>query len=235
MSVWGKLGGLAAGLILGGPVGAALGALAGHFLIDKVKNDPQVAFTVAMIALCAKMAKADGVVLASEVETFEHLFQVPQAERAHVRRFFEFAQRDGAGYEVYAAKIAELYADKPALLEDVLDGLFEIAKADNVLHPGEEAFLKRVAGIFGFSEPAFRRIRASHFGPDPSDPYAVLGVGADASDAEVKTAYLALVRETHPDKLIARGVPAEFIQLATVKLAAINGAYDKIRKERAAP
>ena len=233
MSVWGKLGGLAAGMLLGGPVGAALGALAGHYLIDRAKDDPQVTFTIAMIALCGKMAKADGVVLESEVETFERVFQVPPQDRAHVRQFFEFAQRDSAGYEAYAYQIAQIYAGQPALLEDVLDGLFEIAKADNVLHPGEEAFLARVASIFGFSEREFRRIRASHFGPDSSDPYGVLGVDADAGDDEIKKAYHALVRENHPDMLMARGVPEEFVKLANVKLAAINGAYEKIRKERA--
>jgi DnaJ like chaperone protein len=233
MSIWGKLGGVAAGMMVGGPVGAALGALAGHYLIDRVQNDPHLAFTIAMIALCGKMAKADGVVLDSEVETFERIFQVPESERAHVRRFFEYARQDRAGFEVYADKIAKIYAGNTEVLEDVLDGLFEIAKADNVLHPGEEVFLKRVAEIFGFSERAYRRIRATHFGPDPSDPYAVLGVDETADDGDIKQAYLALVRENHPDKLIARGVPEEFVRLATVKLAAINGAYDKIRKERA--
>lgn len=233
MTIWGKLGGLAAGLLLGGPVGAALGALAGHFFIDRVKDDPQMAFTVALIALCGKMARADGVVLATEVETFEHLFQIPPEERMHVRRFFDYAQRDSAGYEEYAAKIAQIYTGNPAVLEDVLDALFEIAKADNVMHPGEEIFLKRVAEIFGFSERDFRRMRATHFGPDPADPYAVLGVSDTASDEEVKRAYRAFVRENHPDMLMARGVPAEFVKLATGKLAAINAAYEQICRERA--
>jgi DnaJ like chaperone protein len=232
MSVWGKLSGATAGLILGGPLGAAIGVLAGHFLIDRTPGDPQLAFTIAVIALCGKMAKADGVVSDAEVEAFERVFHVPDAERAHVRRFFDFARRDVAGYEVYAAQIAGLYAGKPSVLEDVLDGLFEIAKADGVLHPGEEAFVTRVAEIFGFTPREFRRIRASHFGPDAADPYAILGVDEDASDEEIRRTYLMLVRENHPDRLIGRGVPEEFIKLATGKLAAINGAYEKILKER---
>lgn len=232
MSVWGKLGGFAAGFWVGGPVGAALGAVAGHFLFDRVPADPEVTFAIAMIALCGKMAKADGVVLDSEVEAFERVFRVPEEERAHVRRFFDFARRDAAGFEIYAAQIASLYAGQMALLEDVLDGLFEIAKADGVMHPGEEAFLARVAEIFGFTPRQFRRIRAAHFGPDAADPYTILGVSEDDDDDTVKRAYRAMVRETHPDQLIARGVPEEFVKLATNKLASINGAYEKIRQER---
>lgn len=233
MSVWGKLGGFAAGFWVGGPVGAAVGVVAGHFLFDRVPNDPELTFAIAMIALCGKMAKADGVVLDSEVEAFERVFRVPEAERAHVRRFFDFARRDAAGYEIYAAQIAKLYAGQTALLEDVIDGLFEIAKADGVLHPGEEEFLSRVAGIFGFTPRQFRRIRAAHFGPDAADPYTILGVSEDDNDETIKRAYRALVRETHPDRLIARGVPEEFVRLATNKLASITSAYEKIRQERA--
>lgn len=233
MSVWGKLGGFAAGFWVAGPVGAAVGAVAGHFLFDRVPDDPELTFAIAMIALCGKMAKADGVVLDSEVEAFERVFRVPDEERAHVRRFFDFARRDAAGYEIYAAQIARLYTGQTALLEDVMGGLFEIAGADGVLHPDEEDFLAHVAGIFGFTPGQFRRIRAAHFGPDAADPYVILGVSEDDDDETVRRAYYALVRETHPDRLIARGVPEEFVRLATSKLASITGAYEKVRQERA--
>ena len=237
MSIWGKIGGAAAGMLFGGPIGAAVGVLAGHFLIDRGAEagdgDPGVAFAIAMIALAAKMAKADGVVTDEEVETFDRIFRVPPEERNSVRRFFDLARQDTAGYEAYAGQIARLYADKPAVLEDILDGLFEIAEADGVLHPGEDAFLERVADIFGFSPGEYRRIRASHFTPDAADPYVVLGVAYDAGDEEIKRTYRRLVRENHPDSLIARGVPEEFVRLATDKLAAINGAYEKILAERA--
>jgi DnaJ like chaperone protein len=118
-------------------------------------------------------------------------------------------------------------------MEDILDGLFEIAAADGVMHPDEERFLERVADIFGFSPGEFRRIRASHFPPDAADPYVVLGVAYDADNNELKHTYYRLVRENHPDSLIARGVPEEFVKIATDKLAAINVAYEKILAERA--
>jgi DnaJ like chaperone protein len=235
MSIWGKIGGAAAGLITGGPIGALIGAVAGHFLVDRdevSRGDANVVFTIAVIALSAKMAKADGIVTDDEVEVFERLFRVHPDEAANVRRVFNLARGDTAGYELYAGQIARLLAGNPALLEDILDGLFEIAKADGVLHPGELEFLERTAEIFGFAPNEFRRIRASHFAPDAMDPYAVLGVAYDASDEEVRKTYRRLVKENHPDSLIGRGVPEEFVRLATDKLAAINSAYDRIESER---
>jgi DnaJ like chaperone protein len=231
MSIWGKVSGAGAGFLVGGPIGALVGAVAGHFLIDQ-DADPGVTFTIAVIALAGKMARADGVVSDAELEAFQRTFRVPPQEEANVRRIFNLARQDIAGYEAYAGQIARLFVGNPAVLEDILDGLFEIAKADGVLHPGESAFLERVAEIFGFAPNEFRRIRASHFAPELTDPYVILGVSYVAGDDEIKQTYRRLVRENHPDSLMARGVPAEFVKLANDKLAAINAAYEKIQAER---
>ena len=231
MSIWGKVGGASAGFLMGGPVGALVGAVAGHFMFDR-EADPGIVFTIAVIALAGKMAKADGAVSDAELDAFARVFRVPPQEEDNVRRIFNLARQDVAGYESYAQQIARLYVGNPAVLEDVLDGLFEIAKADGVLHPAEAAFLERVADIFGFAPNEYRRIRASHFAPELTDPYVILGVSYVAGPEEIKQTYRRLVRENHPDSLIARGVPAEFIKLATDKLAAINTAYEKIRAER---
>ncbi len=234
MSIWGKFGGATAGLLVGGPIGALVGAVAGHFFIDRDSgegDEGSIVFTIAVIALAAKMAKADGIVTDEEVTAFERIFRVAPNEEAHVRRVFDLARRDTAGYEAYAGQIARHFARNPGVLEDILDGLFEIAKADGVLHPGELAFLTRVAEIFGFAPNEFRRIRATHF-PDAGDPYIVLGVAYEASEDEIKRTYRRLVRENHPDSLMARGVPEEFLGLATAKLAAINNAYAQVLEER---
>ena len=231
MSVWGKVSGAGAGFLVGGPIGALVGAVAGHFLIDQ-DADPGVTFTIAVIALAGKMARADGVVSDAELEAFQRTFRVPPQEEANVRRIFNLARQDVAGYESYAGQIARLFMGNPAVLEDILDGLFEIAKADGVLHPGESAFLERVAEIFGFAPNEFRRIRASHFAPELTDPYVILGLSYVAGDDELKQTYRRLVRENHPDSLMARGVPPEFVKLANDKLAAINAAYEKIQAER---
>ena len=197
MSIWGKIGGAAAGMVVAGPVGAMVGALAGHFLIDS-GGDPGVAFTIAIVALAAKMARADGVVSEAEFDAFRRVFRVPTDEEANVRRVFDLAHRDIAGYEIYAGQIARLFAGNPAMLEDILDGLFEIAKADGGLHPAESAFLERVAQIFGFAPNEFRRIRASHFAPDLADPYVILGLSYSADESEIRQTYRRLVRENHP-------------------------------------
>lgn len=255
MSVWGKIAGAAAGFAIGGgPIGALLGAFAGHMLLDRsrkpeardepkerergrsdrsnVRERDEVAFTIGVIALAAKLAKADGTVTHDEVDVFKRVFPVPREEEANVGHLFNLAKQDVAGFDSYAKQLASLFRSKPGVLEDLLDSLFLVAKADNRLHAGELEYLKHVAQIFGFTSAQFERIRASHFGPDREDPYVILGVDRSSSDEDLKRAYHALVRESHPDSLIARGVPEEFVRLATEKLASINGAYDKIKKER---
>src|SRR5882757_3853250 len=231
MSVWGKVSGAAAGLFVAGPVGALVGAVVGHFFLDR-DSDPGVTFTIAVVALAGKMARADGLVTETEFEIFRSVFGVPPEEEGNVRRIFNLARQDTAGFEYYAGQIAHLFAGNPAMLEDVLDGLFEIAKADGVLHPEEAKFLERVAEVFGFAPNEFRRIRASHFAPELTDPYVILGLSYVADNDELKQTYRRLVRENHPDSLMARGVPPEFIKLANDKLAAINNAYEKIEQER---
>lgn len=212
-------------------MGAVLGVVAGHFLFDR-ESDPGVVFTMAIIALAAKMAGADGIATEEEFAIFARVFGVPPEEDANVRRIFNLARQDTAGYEVYAGQIARLFRGNPAMLEDILDGLFEIAKSDGVLHPNESMFLERVSDIFGFAPNEFRRIRASHFAPELTDPYVILGLSYTANEDEIRRTYRRLVRENHPDSLMARGVPEEFIKLANDKLAAINTAYKRILAEQ---
>lgn len=191
------------------------------------------AFTMAFVGLAAKMAKADGVAVAREADAFERCFHVHPSELARIRRFYELAATDVSGYEIYAAKIARLLADEPAMLAAVLESLFVIATADGVLHEREDRFLKDVARIFGITAAALTDMRHV-FVLEPGNPYQVLGLAVSASDAELRQRYLSLVRENHPDALIARGLPHEFLALADRKLAAINGAYEEIRRARVA-
>lgn len=232
MSIWGKIAGAGVGLAVGGPLGALLGAVAGHVVIDRALEDSEVVFTVALIALSAKMAKADGEVTDSEIRAFEEIFKIPPGEAKNVARVYKVAQQDVAGFEAYARQVARIYRGKPAILEDVMDALFHIAKADGHVHPQELEYLRTVADIFGFSEIEFARIRVSHLGQEKGDPYLVLGITPDISDEDLKKAYRRLVRENHPDMLIARGVPAELVTIANEKLAAINVAYGRIAKAR---
>lgn len=191
----------------------------------------QVAFTIAFVGLAAKMAKADGVAVDVEAEAFEHTFHVPEEERATIKRVYDLASQDVAGFEIYAERIAKLLADEPRLLRDVFEALFTIAAADGILHEAEEAFLRTVAEKFALPEGEYVRVRRL-FVAGPAGNYDVLGVPPDIPDADLKARYRDLVRENHPDRLAADGVPREFLVIADRKLAAINAAYDAILKER---
>lgn len=193
----------------------------------------QAAFSISMIALSAKMAKADGVVTSDEIAAFRDLFEIPEAEKRNVARLFNLAKQDVAGFDAYAKRIGGLFENGAAIFEDIVDGLFHIAKADGALHEDELAFIAAVAAIFGISAEAFQRIQSRHVLDGAGDPYQILGIERTATNEAVKRHYRRIVSETHPDKLIARGVPAEFIAIATQKLAALNDAYDRIRRERA--
>lgn len=234
--LWGKIGGAGIGMAIGGPLGALAGSVAGHYLFDREgapfgRTPREVVFTTGLVALAAKMAKSDGVVVASEIAVFGRVVQVAPSDRAGIERLFNLAKTTTAGFEAYAAQLAATFRDEPALLEDVLDGLFHIATADGAIHEGEERYLHAVAEIFGLDEAAFRRIAARHVRL-ADDPYLVLGIGREADDAAVKAHHRRLVSENHPDRAVARGLPPEAIAIVTKRLAAINAAYDRVARER---
>jgi DnaJ like chaperone protein len=191
--------------------------------------EKSVAFTIGMIALGAKMAKADGAVTRDEVAAFGQVFQVPEKDRAAVQRVFDLAKQDVAGFESYATQVAGLFSPGSHMLENVLDGLFHIAKADGAVHEDELTFLERIAELFGFDKKAFNRIRARHV-LMADDPYEILGVSADMPFEDIRKVHRKLVRELHPDKHVASGMPQELVLIATERLARINEAFDRIKK-----
>lgn len=231
MSVWQWIGDFIGGLPGGKEIAGSVGAM-----LDPdnwLPGGRDAAFTLALVALSAKMAVADGVVTASEVRAFRSTVEIPPGAERQVERLFDLAQEDVAGYQSYARKICKLFADSPETLEHVLDGLFHIASADGLIHEAELEYLKSVSDIFGFDEMRFEQIAAGHLVEDDGiDPYIILGLMPDAPDKEVRRVYLALVGEHHPDRLAAKGVPAEMMTMATARMAAINAAYDVIAKAR---
>ena len=228
MSIWTVIGERLAAI--GESVSQFLQSIASRPVTPPEKT---VAFSIGMIALSAKMAKADGVVSDVEIAAFKQVFHVPDHELSAVARVFNLAKQDVAGFESYATQMAKLFESRSAVLEDVLDGLFHIAKADNAYHPGEHGFLAQVAAVFGFSPQDFMRIRARHV-VVKDDPYLILGIEHQATLDAIKARYRELVREHHPDRHIAAGVPPEMIDVATERLQVINEAYDRIVRERSA-
>ncbi|MEL6219653.1 MAG: molecular chaperone DjiA, partial [Pseudomonadota bacterium] len=147
-----------------------------------------MAFTIAVIALGAKMAKADGRVTHDEVAAFKQIFIIPAEDEAAAARVYNTARADVAGYEFYAKRIARMFRERPGALSDLLEGLVFIAMADGEYHPHEAIFLAQVAEIFGISDAEFRAIRNRHL-PEGSDPYSIIGVPHDTDDDTIRRAY----------------------------------------------
>ena len=195
-------------------------------------EDP--AFSTAVTALGAKLAKADGRADGGEFAAFAEVFQPDLESQADVRRLYDLARQTTHGFESYARRLAKRYRACPQLLEDVLDGLFHIAASDGAITFDELDYLEQVSSLFGLSPLTFRRIKAIHLGLAADDPYAVLGVPADAPDDVVHSAWRSALLEVHPDRVLARGLPAEYVEVAQTKAAAINAAYDAVNRERRA-
>ncbi|MEE4212334.1 MAG: TerB family tellurite resistance protein [Parvularcula sp.] len=208
-------------------LGAIMEAMA-----ERRKNRDAAVFSIALIALSAKMAKADGIATDDEFAAFRTFFHVPQEEETKVRMVYDLAKADIAGFESYARQVGKLFGHERAVLEDVLDCLFYIAMADDVLHPGELSMLQRVSTALGLSEACFRRVKAAHTGLDQDDPYLVLGIPHDSDDDQLRAGYRQLVKEHHPDAMIARGVPKDLVSIAEHRMAAINNAYEQVKAER---
>ena len=197
-------------------------------VFDRLRSPPErsVAFTIAVIALGAKMAKADGLVTRDEVTAFREVFQIAEADAQGAAKVFNLARQDVAGYDDYARRIAAMFADQPDMLQDLMEGLFHIAMADGTYHPNEDAFLEDVASIFSLSDDAFHSMKA-RFVPDTSPlPHTVLGIPPNASVEEARAAWRKLVRDNHPDALIARGLPEEAVRLAEKRMIDINRAWE---------
>jgi DnaJ like chaperone protein len=259
MGYWGKIIGGTAGFFVGGPYGAVIGAALGHAAdsgsIDAIRRpfeqgvayDParldalpgrrQEVFAVTVTVLAAKLAKVDGPVTRSEIDAFKRNFRIPPDSARGIGRLFDKARDSNEPYEPYALQLAEAFADNRGMLESVLTSLFSIARADGPVNARETEFLRRVHRRFGLDQAAW--VNAGGEAPrrpmpqvDADDPYRLLGVARGASGQEVRAAWKRLVRENHPDSLASRGVPAEFIARASEKVARINAAWDRIKRER---
>jgi DnaJ like chaperone protein len=258
MGYWGKIIGGTAGFFVGGPYGAVIGAALGHAAdsgnvnVMRRSMPPPSGFTHARVAgmfgrrdevfaitvtaLAAKLAKCDGPVKRAEIDAFKRQFRVPPASAAGIGRMFDQARDSSESFEVYAAQLAESFGDNRGVLEQVLNALFVIARSDGPLNIREQDFLRRVHRRFGLDQISWDRAFGTT--PPPSTPaqaddaYQELGMPRSASGDELRAAWKKLMRENHPDSLAARGVPAEFIARASDKVARINAAWDRIKRER---
>lgn len=221
MSIWKRISDALAALAQGEALSA---------VFEKLRTPPErtIGFTIAVIALGAKMAKADGLVTRDEVTAFRQVFHIPASETQNAARVFDLARKDVAGFDLYAARIRDMFGAGHQALVDLLEGLFYIAVADGRYHPNENVFLEEVARIFGVQSRDFVNMRARFVPDENPDPYCVLGLDPTADAETVRQAWRALVREYHPDRMIARGVPEEAMKLAEKRLIQANWAYEEI-------
>jgi DnaJ like chaperone protein len=260
MGYWGKLIGGMAGFAMGGPFGAMIGAALGHAADSGATEFGRVPlsdgpasffnparfaaliggrdqlFAIGTVVLAAKLAKCDGPVQRAEIDAFKRSFRVPPEAVRDIGRLFDQARDSAQGFDAYADQMGEAFADNRGMLEDVLGALFAIARSDGPVNAAEQTFLLRVARGFQLGDAAWDRARgATPRSPSTAnepDPYAVLGVARNSSDEVVRATWKRLMRENHPDSLASRGVPPAFIASATDKVARINAAWDRIKRER---
>ena len=242
MSIWGRLFGGAAGFALGGPIGAILGVMAGS-AFDKKKrksfdysqisqDQKQQIFTISFIILSAKLAKSDGQVTNDEIQAFKEKFNVPKTELNKVGKIFNEAKKDVYGYKQISDQVGQLFSDNKLLLEEMLNNLFFIAASDGRISLNEVDLLRSISQSFSFDEQTFQRIFQMNLNNNTSDPYKILDVSRKDTDQEIRKKWINLNKEHHPDNLIAKGMPNEFIEQSNKELAAINLAYDKIKEIR---
>lgn len=222
MSIWSRISEALSALAKGQGLSA---------IFENLKQPPEksVAFTIAVIALGAKMAKADGEVTRDEVIAFRQIFQIAPEDQDNAAKVFNLARQDVAGYELYAKNIAKMFEDDSEILRDLIEGLFHISMADGHYHPSEDAFIEDVSKMFNMPNQMFTCLRSRYVPGAAPDPYSVLDVHLGDSLAEIRKAWKSKVREMHPDNLIARGLPEEAIALATTRLVTVNNAWEEIQ------
>src|ERR1700712_1213713 len=258
MGYWGKIIGGTAGFFVGGPYGAVIGAALGHaadtgsvetirrpFLQATNYNPAQVAgmfgrreevFAICVTVLPAKLCKCDGPITRLEIDAFKRNFRIPPASARGIGRLFDQARDSPESFEPYAAQLAEAFADNRGVLEQVLVSLFNIARADGPLNAREQEYLRRVHRRLALDQVSWDRAigeaprRPMQVADD--DPYLELGLTRSASGEELRATWKRLMRENHPDSLASRGVPADFVARAGDKVARINAAWDRIKRER---
>ncbi len=242
MSIWGKVIGGAAGFALGGPLGAILGVMAGNafdkrtgsnFKFNKINSQQkQQIFALSIIVLSAKLAKSDGKVTVDEINAFKEKFNVPKNELPKVAKIFNEAKKEVYGYKQIADQIGILFADNKVILEELLNNLFYIAASDGNVSLSEIEMLKSISKSFNFTENEYQRIFQLSLKNNQSDPYKILGVSRQDDDLTIRKKWITLNKEHHPDNLIAKGMPKEFIKRSNEELATINLAYEKIKDIR---
>jgi len=255
MSWWGKIAGGAFGFMLGGPLGAALGAVLGHqfdkglggALRQSLNNQEkiQAAFFTATFSVMGYIAKADGRVSQSEIALAERVMgqmRLGKDQRKVAIDLFNQGKSEAFSVDEVLDQLRSVCHRNRNLLRIFLEIQIQAALADGVVEDAENRALQHIAERLGFDREQIRRLldmlkaggprAAGQSGPTLEDAYKTLGVSPEADFSEVKKAYRRLMNQHHPDKLVARGLPEEMIDVATEKTQTIKAAYERIKEEQ---
>ncbi len=248
MSWFGKIMGGGVGFLFGGPIGALVGASLGHALIDdKVRmqraetgamsglEQRQAVFFTATFAMLGKIAKADGQVCEHEIKVVQKFMrerlQLDDAAQQFAISLFNEAKDNNTPFDAYARQFGQIFNHDPQLRMIFFELLFAVAMADGELHPAEDALLRAAPVHLGLHGKVYETVKRQ-FVSDLSHHYAMLGLEADADLTAVKRAYRKLASEYHPDKVVSKGLPDDFLKFAEGKFRDINEAYDAITKSK---
>ncbi|MGR5141908.1 co-chaperone DjlA [Photobacterium sp. DNB23_23_1] len=217
----------------------------------------QAEFFHAGFAVMGHVAKAKGRVTEDEIRVASDIMDrmgLHGESRRQAQNAFRDGKEDGFPLQEILGKVRVGFAGRADLVQFFLELQIQAAFADGSLHPSERQLLHVIARSLGFSErqleqrlrmqeAAFRFQQGSFnqqqggFQQAPTkdqlaDAYEVLGVKDTATSQELKRAYRKQMNEHHPDKLAAKGLPPEMMELAKQKTQELQAAYDLIRKEK---
>ncbi len=246
MGWFGKLTLGSLGLFMGGPLGAIAGGALGHILFDKEDSfsskalpfghaeQAQAAYFISLFSILGKLAKADGVVSREEINIVNHFLstlRLPEQQKQFAKNIFNEAKNSPYSIDDFAAQLYQVNQAQPTILLSFMDLLFKVAAADGKLHEDEEAALSRIKNIFRISDSQFADLKSVYFKQNDMH-YRTLNCTTQSTDEEVKSSYKKLVKEYHPDMIISKGLPEEFVDVATKKFQEIQEAFTKVRQER---
>jgi len=253
----GILIGGALGFAAAGPFGAVLGALIGGALDDGPrtvsrnqlhgagaesfsKTDRSFLFVLNLVGLMTVVARADGSLDNREVRAMRLFFE-GLGFRGEDLNTIRQLMKEAVGADLNLLGICIEY-ERISTYEErllMLRALYLVAAADGVIHQAEQSVIQRVVSHMGIGEADHHSIRSefqrrrrprSTGTATAAEAYSALGISPGASDDEVKTAYRAMARKYHPDRVNHLG--EEFVKMATEKFQAIHPAYTAIRKQR---
>jgi DnaJ like chaperone protein len=226
------IGGLI-GAFVGGPVGSLVGVIVGHRL-DQIRR----VFFETTFEVMGHVAKADGRVSEDEVQVAQRIMQAMRLTDEQIEDAIEHFTRGKRANYPLEARLAELDGGG-GLARTFVQLQLQAALGAGVVGREKRQALARVARVLGVGRAELEQLEAIVRGL-PGDgaqqnvdaAYRVLGVGPEASDDAVKTAYRRLMNQHHPDKLVARGLPVSMVGVAEQKTREVRAAYERIKTQR---